>query len=744
MATTISTQDIVDAKRDIEDIGKAVNENVIVSPRYGEDFKSLPMISAEGQAAISTFESNGQSSINSFDATAQNTINDWQDAINTITVNDGVPALAVSSASGENQQDINDYNGAKWRNKAGGYDLNARVMLDNGDIVRSTVAENTVDPNTDMTGWELADAALNSRKLKRENVSVWDFFTSAQLIEYKASPINYDAQPNLQQFFDYISQNDVGVAYCSGEFYVTSNLILGGSTNSGTKTKKIIGNLKLQAKNAIEEMLTVQTLSDFSWTGWVEVVGIGSVAYSTRTCRTGVKIGDAYTASRCKFEKIIARSFYEFGVACPKLTTLTNVGEVRCYDCGSGKNTANYSLTSAFSNPVNTGVAANLNQYTTIDVDELPPENLYTNLKVMIGTDYYYVNSIDRVNKKLNVFPWVSSTNTETTLRYVFGGAVLVQGSDSSVLNIDYIDATRCSQILVSTALYAPVVNKIVGQYCGVAISLGLSLSSACVGGACYGLYNEAGDCDFMRVTRANINYTLVGFVASADKFRNISAPRSNDNDISILYDNFEGLTYINGGVYTFNARTNHSAATIALDLTKPSARDVFGYGDNKEIILYASQAKVLKQWGYQHKRAVVIGNGLNYRPTGIVKFTAPSGYTVNGQSQVEFSKFNSIAGFDVYLQYNTTNFVVSRQDGALVQVTYDPDPIAANSAIITTVTMTGAVVGDLVQASFSINNANLRLYAFVSSANTVTVEFRNIAASQIDLTSGTLTVKLV
>ena len=54
MATTISTQDLENVRRDIDDIGKAVNENVIVSPRYGEDFKSLPMISAEFQDAIET------------------------------------------------------------------------------------------------------------------------------------------------------------------------------------------------------------------------------------------------------------------------------------------------------------------------------------------------------------------------------------------------------------------------------------------------------------------------------------------------------------------------------------------------------------------------------------------------------------------------------------------------------------------------------------------------------------------
>ena len=41
---------------------------------------------------------------------------------------------------------------------AGGYLKNARVMLDNGDIVKSTVDGNVNDPNTDMTGWVKTNA----------------------------------------------------------------------------------------------------------------------------------------------------------------------------------------------------------------------------------------------------------------------------------------------------------------------------------------------------------------------------------------------------------------------------------------------------------------------------------------------------------------------------------------------------------------------------------------------------------
>ena len=155
MATTISTQDIVDAKRDIDDIGEAVNEMKIVSPRYGEDFKSMPMLAAESQGKI----------------------NEWQDAINTITVNDGVPALAVSDASGVTQQEINDLTGAPYRLRVGGYNIGERVVLENGDIVQSIVAGNTVDPNVDMTWWfnQSSEQRALSAKQSRDYVTPYDF-----------------------------------------------------------------------------------------------------------------------------------------------------------------------------------------------------------------------------------------------------------------------------------------------------------------------------------------------------------------------------------------------------------------------------------------------------------------------------------------------------------------------------------------------------------------------------------------
>lgn len=52
MADIVTRRELENAKVDAKDLGEAVNEKVIVSPRYGEDFKSIPMVISEFQAAI--------------------------------------------------------------------------------------------------------------------------------------------------------------------------------------------------------------------------------------------------------------------------------------------------------------------------------------------------------------------------------------------------------------------------------------------------------------------------------------------------------------------------------------------------------------------------------------------------------------------------------------------------------------------------------------------------------------------
>lgn len=70
---------------------------------------------------------------------------------------------------------------------------------------------------------------------------------------------------------------------------------------------------------------------------------------------------------------------------------------------------------------------------------------------------------------------------------------------------------------------------------------------------------------------------------------------------------------------------------------------------------------------------------------------------------------------------------------------TFDPPSIADKASTTTTVTVTGASLGDFAVASFSLDTTGVSLAAQVTSANTVTVIFSNLTGGAVDLASGLL-----
>lgn len=87
----------------------------------------------------------------------------------------------------------------------------------------------------------------------------------------------------------------------------------------------------------------------------------------------------------------------------------------------------------------------------------------------------------------------------------------------------------------------------------------------------------------------------------------------------------------------------------------------------------------------------------------------------------------------------------VTRQQLILTgSATYDAPSIAAGASATTSVTVTGAALGDMVTGiSLGIDAAGLDLSGYVSAANTVTVILRNSTASAVDLASTTLSVRV-
>jgi hypothetical protein len=77
----------------------------------------------------------------------------------------------------------------------------------------------------------------------------------------------------------------------------------------------------------------------------------------------------------------------------------------------------------------------------------------------------------------------------------------------------------------------------------------------------------------------------------------------------------------------------------------------------------------------------------------------------------------------------------------ARASASWDPGSIAVGAETSTTVTVTGAQLGDFVLASYSIDIQELTISASVSAADTVEVVLANNTSASVDLASGTVYV---
>lgn len=193
-------------------------------------------------------------------------------------------ASKILSDSNQTQQQINDFGGAKWHNKLGGYDLGATVRLANGDIVKSTVANNIVDPNTDMTGWFLP-YMRGSQNL----VELADKATSRSNLDVYSKGEALAKDNNLSEVTDKaVARTNLDV-YSKAE---TNTAISNATTPTATETvagkAKIATTAIAQAGVNDTDIITAKKLRDalnasgdapmFACRAWVNFNGTGTVA----------------------------------------------------------------------------------------------------------------------------------------------------------------------------------------------------------------------------------------------------------------------------------------------------------------------------------------------------------------------------------------------------------------------------------------------------------------------------------
>lgn len=124
---------------------------------------------------------------------------------------------------------------------------------------------------------------------------------------------------------------------------------------------------------------------------------------------------------------------------------------------------------------------------------------------------------------------------------------------------------------------------------------------------------------------------------------------------------------------------------------------------------------------------------------------TVFSNYVAKGTGGAIFDNASGATGnifADFYSLESGTVYVRAANGGVSGFATYDPPSIAPGASASTTVTVTGAVVGDYAQASLNVSTGGLVVSAAITAANTATVTFFNPTVGAIDLGSLTVLVR--
>jgi hypothetical protein len=122
---------------------------------------------------------------------------------------------------------------------------------------------------------------------------------------------------------------------------------------------------------------------------------------------------------------------------------------------------------------------------------------------------------------------------------------------------------------------------------------------------------------------------------------------------------------------------------------------------------------------------------------TGATTPPAGSWTTTTAGTPATNADFNALRT-DIYSIMQTSVFWLTGSS------TYDPPSMADGVGATTTVTVTGAVLGDFAVCSFSLSTQGITTTANVTAADTVTVRFQNETGGLIDLLSGTLAVRVL
>lgn len=177
---------------------------------------------------------------------------------------------------------------------------------------------------------------------------------------------------------------------------------------------------------------------------------------------------------------------------------------------------------------------------------------------------------------------------------------------------------------------------------------------------------------------------------------------------------------------------------TVALANAVPLAVSRTGSANNASISCTTTGGSVFFGTADGTDWAVGLTNNL-FGGTTFLKINATTG-TFTTDIALASNKAVSFAGTGAATTRTNLGLGTAAVLNALTgTATYDPPSLADGAGASTTVTVTGAALGDVALASFSLSTQGITVTANVTAADTVTVRFQNESGGVIDLASGTL-----
>lgn len=127
-------------------------------------------------------------------------------------------------------------------------------------------------------------------------------------------------------------------------------------------------------------------------------------------------------------------------------------------------------------------------------------------------------------------------------------------------------------------------------------------------------------------------------------------------------------------------------------------------------------------------------------------EITAPANPSANKARL--YTKDDGSGNTQLIVQFPTGSAIAlatqGRSSNLRGSIVYDPASIADGTGVTTTVSVTGAALGDFVLVSFSLDLQGIILTGYVSAADTVSVRFQNETGAAISLESGTITAVVI